>query len=105
MGPDPTGFEYVMGQVAGTETVTLTANQIPAHSHPLRAAASAGTETSPAGAVWAESALEQYSTTSPTGSMGATLSQIGGNQPHDNMPTFLVVNYVISMFGIYPSQS
>jgi microcystin-dependent protein len=99
------GDGYVMGQTAGAETVTLTTSQIPAHSHPLEAAAAAGTETSPAGAVWAESALEQYSTATPTDSMGATLGQTGGGQPHNNMPTFLTLNYVIALFGIYPSPN
>ncbi len=99
------GNGYVIGGLNGTETVTLTTSQIPAHSHLLQAAASAGTETSPAGAVWAESALEQYSTASPTGSMGATLGQTGGSQPHNNMPPFLAINYVISLFGVYPSQN
>jgi microcystin-dependent protein len=104
-GPDGDGNNYVMGQTAGTETVTLNASQIPSHSHSLGAVALAGTETSPAGALWAESALEQYSTASPTGTMGATLSQTGGSQAHENMPTFLAINYVISLFGIYPSQN
>jgi len=55
--------------------------------------------------VWAESALEQYSTAAPTAQMGATLSQTGGSQPHNNMPPFLVINYVISLFGVFPSQN
>jgi microcystin-dependent protein len=104
-GSDGQGNNYVIGQATGVETVTLTTNQIPAHSHPLQATATAGTETSPAGAVWAESALEQYSTVTPTGSMGATLGQTGGGQPHNNMSTFLTINYIISLFGIFPSQN
>lgn len=99
------GNGLVIGESGGTETVTLTTNQIPAHSHNLQAAASAGTEASPANAVWAESALEQFSTISPAGTMGATLAQTGGSQPHNNIPPFLAINYIISLFGIFPSQN
>jgi microcystin-dependent protein len=104
-GTDPNGNVYTMGESTGTETVTLTTSQIPSHSHGLQAAASAGTETSPAGAVWAESALEQYSTITPAGSMGASLGQTGGGQSHPNMPPFLAINYIIALFGIFPSQN
>lgn len=99
------GAGNVIGQLAGTETVTLTLNQIPAHNHSLMAVAAAGSEASPSGAAWAESALEQFSTAGPTGTMGATLGQAGGGQPHDNMSPFLAINYVISLFGIFPSQN
>ncbi|MFZ0302080.1 MAG: tail fiber protein [Terracidiphilus sp.] len=105
MGSDGQGNDYVLGETVGVETVTLNSNQIPSHTHSLQASASAGTETSPAGAVWAESALEQYSSAGPAGTMGATLGQTGGSQPHDNMPTFLTINYIISLFGVFPSQN
>ncbi len=104
-GTDPDGNSYRLGFATGTESETLTTSQIPLHTHSLEAAASAGTETSPSGAVWAESALEQFSTLTPTGSMGATLGQTGGSQPHNNMSPFLAINYIISLFGIFPTQN
>jgi microcystin-dependent protein len=55
--------------------------------------------------VWAVSALEQYSTGAPTAAMGTEFAVAGQNQPHQNLPAYLVANYVISLFGIYPSQS
>jgi microcystin-dependent protein len=100
------GNGYVIGESAGSETVTLTTSQIPAHSHPFNAQSGAGTQPSPSGGVWAKSSLDQFSTGSPSGEMAATsLQSSGGSQPHDNLPPFLVVNYIISLFGVYPSQN
>jgi len=99
------GNGMVLGENGGSETVTLTMNEIPAHSHLLNGQSSAGSQSSPAGGVWAASSLDQFSTGAPTTSMAALLQQSGGGQPHDNMPPFLVVNFVISLFGIFPSQN
>src|SRR5580658_7543294 len=100
------GNPLVLGQIAGSETVTLTTAQIPAHSHALAASSSAGTLASPAGGVWAASALEQFSTEASAHTMApGAIVATGGGQPHDNMPPFLVVNFIISLSGIYPSQS
>ena len=99
------GNGMVLGENGGSETVTLTMNEIPAHSHLLEGQSGAGSQSSPAGGVWAASSLDQFSTGAPTTSMAALLQQSGGGQPHDNMPPFLVVNFVISLFGIFPSQN
>jgi microcystin-dependent protein len=96
---------YIIGELAGTETVTLTVPEIPSHTHALRAQTAAGTQPSPSGGVWANSSLEQYSTGAPTAQMAATsLQNAGGNLPHDNMPPFLAINFIIALYGIYPSQ-
>ena len=99
------GNSYVLAEQGGTETVTLNGNEIPSHSHALAASSAPGTQSSPANGVWAESALNQFSTNSPATMMAAALGNAGSDQPHDNMPTYEVLNYVISLFGIYPSQS
>ena len=96
--------EYEIGQLSGTETVTLTLNQIPVHSHQLNAQMAAGNVTGPANGIWADSALEQFAEGPPTTSIGAVLQTSGGGQAHNNMPTFQCVNFVISLFGVYPSQ-
>ena len=99
------GGEYVMGQAAGAETVTLSVNQIPAHNHTLNAQSGAGTQPSPSNGVWAASSLNQFSGSAGTGQMAASsIASAGGGQPHDNMPPFLVVNFIIALFGIFPSQ-
>jgi microcystin-dependent protein len=101
------GVSYVLGQAGGVETVTLTVNEIPAHSH-APAANTSGNSTSPAGAVWAgNSDVAQFAVPgSINGQMNAGAVQAaGGSQPHDNRIPFLAVNFIISLFGIFPSQS
>jgi microcystin-dependent protein len=106
--PVHVGPGFALGQSGGVESVTLTTSQIPAHNHPPLAVSSPGTQASPQGGVWAESNpnLNQYSNVAPTlamdpGAIGAT----GGSQPHDNMVPFLAVNFILSLFGIFPSQT
>ncbi len=107
MGTGPNGQSFVIGQMAGEETVTLTTSQIPAHSH-VPAANTSGNATSPSGAVWAGNPdVAQFTApASINGQMNAQSIQLaGGSQPHDNMIPFLVINFIISLFGIYPSPT
>jgi len=100
------GDDLVLGQVSGAESVTLLTSEIPSHTHPLGASSGSGTRPSPAGGVWAASTLGQFSTGANTQTMDpSTLVATGGGQPHDNMPPFLVVNFIIALFGVFPSQS
>jgi len=100
------GPGFTLAQQAGAESVTLTAGQIPAHSHVPQASSSAGTQSGPAGGVWAQSTLDQFSSAAPTVTMApAALGQVGGSQPHDNMMPFLAVNFILSLFGVFPSQT
>ncbi len=106
-GTGPSGQTYVIGQMAGQEQVTLTTNQIPSHSHAALANTS-GSSTSPNGTVWAGSAdLKQFSPPAQiNGQMNSGAIQgSGGSQPHDNMIPFLCVNFIISLYGIYPTSS
>jgi microcystin-dependent protein len=104
-GTDPNGNSSIIGEIAGTETVTLTTNQIPAHSHALNGQSGAGNLSGPGGGVWASSSLNQYAAGTPTAQIDpSSLQSSGGSQPHDNLPPFLVVNYIISLFGIFPTQ-
>ena len=99
------GSGHVIGEMSGAEQVTLTVNQIPAHSH-VPQASSAGAATSPAGNVWANSAALQFAAaSSPLQPMNAgVIGTAGGGQPHDNMLPYQAVNFVISLFGIFPTQ-
>lgn len=100
------GITYNIGEKAGTESVTLTTQQIPVHSHvPL--AATVGGSDAPAGAVWGNSTTGvPYAAPPGTLAMNpASVTASGGSQPHDNMHPFLTVSFIISMYGIFPSQS
>jgi microcystin-dependent protein len=102
------GATYVIGQLSGTETVTLITSQMPAHSHAPAASASAVNATdSPANNFWADSTGKPYAVASPVPTLvmntGGVLNT-GSSQPHDNMMPFLTISYIISFFGIFPSQ-
>lgn len=101
------GATYIIGQAAGEEQVTLTTSQIPAHSHPPLCNSGAGGQAGPAGGVWAQLATNPpYANVAPTLTMGANaIGPTGGSQPHDNMVPFLVINYIISLFGVFPSPT
>lgn len=99
------GTTYVMGEAAGVETVTLTTQQIPAHSHRPTAGASPNS-TSPAGATWSTQAQLAFATGAPGTPMAAGAMQpAGGSQPHDNMPPYLAISYIIALEGVFPSQN
>ena len=100
------GNSYVMGEMAGVENVTLNAGNMAAHSHPLPVSAGAATAMSPAGNVIAPWSGDQYLVGSPTGTLAATsVGASGSDLPHDNMPPYLALNFIISLFGIFPSQN
>lgn len=109
--PIHVGPGFSLGQSGGAESVTLTTSQIPAHSHVPRCSDSATSPpngTAPTGFVWATSTLGAFQTpsTAPTLAMDpGAISSTGGSQPHDNMIPFLVINFILSLFGVFPSQS
>jgi len=99
------GSGFVIGQSGGAETVTLTLSQIPSHTHAALASSGAGSSHSPASNIWANWTGAQYSDQGTNTSLDPlSLSAAGGSQPHDNMAPFVGVNFIISLFGIFPSQ-
>ncbi len=103
------GQTFQLAETGGTESVTLTTQQIPIHTHPLLCAASGGIPNSnPKDGFWAATDQMQYSTAAGAAAMGnpAMKSDIaGGSQPHENCQPFLCINYIISLFGIFPSPT
>jgi len=104
--PMHVGSGFVLGQVGGTETVTLTVSQIPAHSHAAQAQNTVGNQAGPANSVWANSTLNQFTAPPASNAMNPlNVQSAGGSQPHENMMPFLTINFIISLFGIFPSQN
>ena len=100
--PVHAGSGFVLGQTGGAETVTLTRDQLPAHTHQAVAAAVA-TSPSPNNMFWASYANSEYSDQPPATPMaGGALSSSGGSQPHENMSPYLAINFIIATEGIYP---
>ena len=98
---------YTLAETGGAEQVTLTTQQIPTHTHaPL--ASTVGGSDSPTNDYWGDSALGKpyAAAVAPFVSMNLqTITPTGGSQPHDNMPPFLCVTYIISLAGIFPSPT
>lgn len=101
------GATYLQGEKGGVEAVTLTTQQIPGHTHPLLCTTTVGNLPGPENALPAECSTGSiYQSSAPSPSMAAaSVSPAGGSQPHDNLQPFLCVNYIISLYGIYPSQN
>ena len=106
-GQGPGLSNYVLGQTGGVESVTLTTQQIPQHTHALLATTSAGTQVNPGGNLLSNSQGPQpYIQESPDGNLNpAAMSPSGGSQPHDNLQPFLAINFILSLFGFFPTQS
>ncbi|MEG0182735.1 MAG: tail fiber protein [Stenotrophomonas sp.] len=102
---------YVIGQLAGSESVTLTGAQLPAHTHAFNAVNSAASSPAPGPALQLGSVSGDTLYTSSVDGIGSgnlaptAVTYIGGNQPHENTMPSLVVRYCIAWAGVYPSQS
>jgi microcystin-dependent protein len=99
------GQTYSIGQQGGVENVTLVATQLPPHVHGGPQAAANGTPTATAAnALPASGGPALYAGPSaPAASLALTAA--GSSQPHDNMPPFLALNYVIALEGVFPSRN
>jgi microcystin-dependent protein len=100
---------YVIGQAAGVESVTLLSTQIPSHTHALAVSSGSGTAAAPAPSeVLAASTTRDklYSTNAPdTQLLSASIGNAGGNQPHTNIQPYLSVTFIIALVGIFPSRN
>jgi microcystin-dependent protein len=95
---------YVIGESGGSEAVALSNGQIASHAHGLPTSDASATLASPVGAIPAAWSSDQYGSTT-TGAMAPAVQFSGGNLPHDNMVPFLAVNFIISLFGVFPSAT
>jgi microcystin-dependent protein len=95
---------YVIGQLGGVENVTLTLNQFPTHSHLLQGSSADASSNIPTGNTLG--GVSAYTALAPSIAMNNSMigSSGGGNQPHSNLQPYLVLNWIISLFGVYPSQ-
>lgn len=101
------GNGFTLAQSGGVEQVSLTVNQVPAHSHSLLASTGPGNANTPAGNVTGESAaVKIYVAEAPTASLNSlAVSNAGGSQPHNNFQPYLCISFIISLFGIFPSPT
>jgi microcystin-dependent protein len=106
-GNGPDGINYPRAQMAGTETVTLTTQQMPVHTHPVIASTGPGNVNSPTNnLIGVSAAVKVFIEDEPVVNMNAgAVGPQGGSQPHENCQPFLCINYIISLFGLYPSPT
>ena len=102
------GPGFTLGQQGGTETVALTTAQLPQHAHPAICSSGGGNSGPPVGKFWSTDPLGNtaaYTAASNTQMAAGAIGPTGSSQPHDNMQPFLVINFIISLFGVFPSQN
>jgi microcystin-dependent protein len=94
-----------MGDVGGEAQVTLNQSQIPSHIHSAQAVAGPGNQVGPAGHLTAEIRGDSYAPVANAQMSASALQQTGGGLSHNNLPPFLVLNFVIALVGIFPPRS
>jgi microcystin-dependent protein len=101
------GNGFILAETGGAEEITLTVNQIAAHSHPLLASSGPGVANTPANNLTSEvPSIRLYVQDSPSVNLNAqAITPVGGSQPHTNFQPYLCVDFIISLFGIFPSPT
>jgi microcystin-dependent protein len=96
---------YPLAQLGGTETVTLTTQNMPVHTHAANSQPGNGNASDPTGRYWSgNNDFRLYSdAAADTTFAAAAIGVAGGSQPHENMMPFVTVSYIIALEGIYPS--
>jgi microcystin-dependent protein len=107
MGTGPGGTTYQLAEMSGTEQETLTTQQMPNHTHPLTASTGPGTDTVPTNNLLAQSggAFVYIEDTATVQFNAGSITPTGGSQPHENTQPFLCISFIISLFGVFPSQT
>ena len=106
-GQGPGLSNRTLGELAGVETVTLTTQQLAGHSHFVLASQNVGNQSNPGGQVLATGTnVLLFRQINPNTPMAANIVGVaGGSQPHENMMPYLAVNFIISLFGPFPSPT
>ena len=108
-GTGPGLSTRTIGENGGVESVTLTTQQIPTHNHAPLAVSGNGNQSTPQNGVWAGVTTSIYTSNPPDPVNNAfknTLGGIaGGSQPHDNLMPYLAISFIISLFGVFPTQN
>lgn len=101
------GNGFILAETGGAEEITLTVQQIPAHSHPLLCANAVANDPNSTNNVLGESsAISLYQSGNVAAAMAPqSISPVGGSQPHTNFQPYLCIDFIISLFGLYPQPT
>lgn len=96
-----------LGETGGEETVTLLISELPAHTHTPSCNSGTGDQYGPPGNVWATDAggNNEYNSSGSSAMAPGAVGPAGGNQPHNNLQPYLVLNFCIALLGIFPSRA
>ncbi len=103
--PLHTGAGFNQGEVGGEAAHTLITAELPTHTHGAVASSNVADQGSPAGNYWAVESSNAYSSSAGSAMASQALASVGGSQPHNNMPPYLVVSFCIALVGIFPSRN
>ena len=107
--PIHSGTGFTIGQIGGETDHTLKANELASHSHPVEAVLAAGNAASPIGTLSAVGPTGLGNVYGPPTALSpmkaGAIGNAGGSQPHSNMQPYLTLNYIISLFGVFPSRA
>jgi len=104
-GDSSAGSDYTLGQKTGEETHTLSASEMPQHTHSAVAVSDAANTTAPTGNMFASSSGLYHAPESLVTMAPSNIANVGGGQAHENMQPFTVVNYCIALQGLFPSRN
>lgn len=100
------GNGFVLAETGGAEEITLTVSQIAAHTHAMLASTQLATSSAPAGRALAQAEVDMYSSDAADRQLSpVAITATGGSQPHTNFQPYLCVDFIISLFGIFPSPT
>jgi len=102
------GNGFILAETGGVEEITLTVNQIPSHTHAMIASTDVAQDTLPSGKILGQAgggAFPYIQDTTDSNLSPQAVLPVGGSQPHTNIQPYLCVNFILSLFGIFPSQT
>ena len=103
--PVHVGNGIVLGEVGGETSHTLNISELPAHNHVPVGSNDQATLTAATNNLWGSDSSNPFTPTPATAMNPACIGAVGGNQPHENMSPYLVLNFIIALQGIFPSQN
>lgn len=103
--PVHVGNGISLGELGGETAHTLNISETPAHTHVPVGSSNSPSAATPAGNLWATNSNNPYSGSSNSAMNPAGILPAGGSQPHENMSPYLVLNFIIALQGIFPSQN